>query len=252
MRQQRFARDGGRQKRGDRRQQQHAPAAIGQPDQQRQRQHRDKDHAKIAHPELSDSFRPRTRVALRAGAPDNVTVIVADVVEAGTAPSTQPQVVGSAALRRPRKRVDTSPAARAAALTRDEDDDEGVELDEEGHGRRGRWLRRLGGLVVAVLLVGAVAYAGYAWTQQQYYVGARDGHVTIFRGVAQDLGPITLHTAVDETDIEMAELPSFYRDEVEATISVDSRSTADERVASLRAAAEKCGRLRATGEPCGR
>ena len=59
-------------------------------------------------------------------------------------------------------------------------------------------------------------------------------------------------TAVDETDIEMAELPSFYRDEVEATISVDSRPAADERVASLRAAAEKCGRLRATGEPCGR
>ena len=41
-------------------------------------------------------------------------------------------------------------------------------------------------------------------------------------------------------------------DEVEATISVDSRPAADERVASLRAAAEKCGRLRATGEPCGR
>ena len=191
-------------------------------------------------------------LALRAGAPDNVTVIVADVVEAGTAPSTQPQVVGSAALRRPRKRVDTSPAARAAALTRDEDDDEGVELDEEGHGRRGRWLRRLGGLVVAVLLVGAVAYAGYAWTQQQYYVGAQDGHVTVYRGVAQDLGPISLNTAVDQTDIELSELPSFYRDEVEGTISVESRTAADQRVDSLRVAAKKCGQLRATGEPCGR
>ncbi|SMC62856.1 Stp1/IreP family PP2C-type Ser/Thr phosphatase [Janibacter indicus] len=191
-------------------------------------------------------------LALRAGAPDNVTVIVADVVEAGTAPSTQPQVVGSAALRRPRKRVDNSPAARAAALTRDEDDDEGVELDEEGHGRRGRWLRRLGGLVVAVLLVGAVAYAGYAWTQQQYYVGAQAGHVTVYRGVAQDLGPISLNTAVDQTDIELSELPSFYRDEVEGTISVESRSAADQRVDSLRVAAKKCGQLRATGEPCGR
>ena len=191
-------------------------------------------------------------LALRAGAPDNVTVIVADVVEAGTAPSTQPQVVGSAALRRPRKRVDNSPAARAAALTRDEDDDEGVELDEEGHGRRGRWLRRLGGLVVAVLLVGAVAYAGYAWTQQQYYVGAQDGRVTVYRGVAQDLGPISLNTAVDQTDIELSELPSFYRDEVEGTISVESRSAADQRVDSLRVAAKKCGQLRATGEPCGR
>lgn len=190
-------------------------------------------------------------LALRAGAPDNVTVVVADVVDSGTGPSTQPQVVGSAALRRPAKRVDTSPAARAAALTAGDDDEE-VELAEESPSRRARWLRRIGGFAVALLLLGAVAYGGYAWTQQQYYVGARDGHVTIFRGVAQDLGPITLHTAVDETDIEMAELPSFYRDEVEATISVDSRPAADERVASLRAAAEKCGRLRATGEPCGR
>jgi protein phosphatase len=191
-------------------------------------------------------------LAMRAGAPDNVTVIVADVVEAGSTPSTQPQVVGSAALRRPAKRVDNSPAARAAALTA-QDDDEGVELDEErSSSRAGRWVRRIGGLCVALLLIGAVAYAAYAWTQQQYYVGAQDGRVTIYRGVSQDLGPITLHSAVDQTDIELSELPSFYRDEVQATISVDSRTSADQRVDSLRAAAKKCGQLRATGEPCGR
>ena len=92
-------------------------------------------------------------------------------------------------------------------------------------------------LAVVLLLLGGIAYAGYAWTQQQYYVGAQDGHVTVYRGVAQDLGPISLNTAVDQTDIELSELPSFYRDEVEATISVDSRPAADERVASLRAAA---------------
>lgn len=191
-------------------------------------------------------------LALRAGAPDNVTVVVADVVDSSAVPSTQPQVVGSAALRRPRQRTDDSPAARAAALTRDTDE-EGVELaEEDGSGRGGRWLRRLGALVVAVLLVGAIAYAGYAWTQQQYYLGAQDGRVTVYQGVAQDLGPISLSSAVDETDIELSELPSFYRDEVEETISVGSRSEADQRVDSLRVAAKKCGQLRASGEPCGR
>ena len=191
-------------------------------------------------------------LALRAGAPDNVTVVVADVVDAGTSPSTQPQVVGSAALRRPRKRADDSPAAKAAALTR-KDDDEGVELaEEDGTGRGGRWLRRIGALVVALLLVGAVVYAGYAWTQQQYYVGVEGGKVTVYRGVAQDLGPIPLSTAVDETDIRVTELPSFYRDEVEETISVSSREEADQRVDSLRVAAKKCGQLRSSGEPCGR
>ncbi len=70
--------------------------------------------------------------------------------------------------------------------------------------------------------------------------------------MAEDLGPISLSSAVDPTDIQLSELPTFYRDEVEATISVDSRSAADQRVESLRVAAEKCGQLRATGEPCGR
>src|SRR5699024_5447421 len=62
-------------------------------------------------------------LALRAGAPDNVTVVVADVVDATSAPSTQPQVVGSAALRRPGKRTQDSPAARAAELTRTDEDE---------------------------------------------------------------------------------------------------------------------------------
>ncbi|WP_435201567.1 Stp1/IreP family PP2C-type Ser/Thr phosphatase [Janibacter sp. GS2] len=190
-------------------------------------------------------------LALRAGAPDNVTVIVADVVDTGS-PSTQPQVVGSAALRRPRTRTEDSPAARAAALTR-EDVDEGVELaEEDGSARGGRWLRRIGALVVGVLLVGAVVYAGYAWTQQQYYLGAQDGKVTVYRGVAQDLGPISLNSVVDQTSIELSELPSFYRDEVEETISVGSRSDANQRVDSLRVAAQKCGQLRSSGESCGR
>ena len=189
-------------------------------------------------------------LALRAGAPDNVTVIVADVVDAGTAPSTQPQVVGSAALRRPTKRTDDSPASRAAALTQS-DEDEGVELAEENSSGR-RWPRRIIGVVVAALLVGAIGWAGYAWTQQQYFVGAQEGKVTLYQGVAQDLGPISLHSVVEQTDIKLTELPSFYRDEVIETISVNSRTTAEQRVDSLRVAAKRCQQMRASGESCGR
>ncbi len=183
------------------------------------------------------------------GAPDHVTVIVADVVDATSAPSTQPQVVGSAALRRPGKRTEESPASRAAALTH-ADEDEGVELDEEsGSGRR--WVRRFVGAGIALLILGAVAYAGYAWTQTQYFVGVQDDKVTLYRGVAQDLGPISLHSVVEETEIETHELPSFYRSEVEETISVSSRSEAEQRLDSLRVAAQNCSDLRASGESCG-
>ncbi|WP_068249418.1 Stp1/IreP family PP2C-type Ser/Thr phosphatase [Janibacter corallicola] len=191
-------------------------------------------------------------LAMRAGAPDNVTVVIGDVVESSTAPSTQPQVVGSAALRSPVRRVDDSPASRAAALTQQEED-EGVELAEEGRrGVGGRWLRGIGGLVIALLLVGAVVYGGYAWTQQQYFLGVDDDRVAVYQGVPSDLGPITLHSKVRQTDIGLDQLPPFYREEVITTISVDSREAAQERVRSLRSAAEKCTDLRAAGEPCSR
>ncbi len=195
-------------------------------------------------------------LALKAGAPDNVTVIVADVIDITVdgAPSTQPQVVGSAALRRQKNRNDAStPAAKAAALTRPADEDEGVELAEEGESSRaGRWLRRVAALAVALLVLGAASYGLWAWTQQQYFVGTSDNKVTIYRGMNSTIGPIDLSTPVQQTDVPLSDLPDFYRTSVEETISVDSLSAAEQRVDSLRVAAKRCVELRADGEPCGR
>ena len=58
-------------------------------------------------------------LALRAGAPDNVTIVVGDLVDIAAArPPTQPQVVGAAAARQTGTRpIPTTPAAKAAALT---------------------------------------------------------------------------------------------------------------------------------------
>ena len=77
-------------------------------------------------------------LALKASAPDNVTVVMADVVDLtkATAPPTQPQIVGAAATRTKGTRpIPVTPAAKAAALSREasgEDDD-----DERRHPRRG-------------------------------------------------------------------------------------------------------------------
>lgn len=193
-------------------------------------------------------------LALKAGAPDNVTVVVADVIDgqASGSSSTQPQIVGSAALRRRRERpVADSPAARAAALTSQSEEDE-VELAEEG-GRTslGRWGRRLGGLAVLVLLVAGIAYGGYVWTQSQFFVGEQDGRVTVFQGISTDLGPVSLSTPVEQSDVRVSDLPDFYQESVRQTISYDSREAADERLANLRAASERCTALRDAGEECG-
>ena len=195
-------------------------------------------------------------LALKAGAPDNVTVIVADVVNSSgpTPPSTQPQVVGAAAQRSSATRaVPTTPAAKAAALTRETEDDERPELAEEGRSSRtGRWLRRLAALGVVALILGAGGYGAWAWTQQQYYIGDSEGRVTIYRGIPSDLGPISLSSPVDQTDVLLSDLPDFYRTSVEETVTVDSERDAQKKVDDLRVAAKRCATLRSTGEPCGR
>ena len=94
-------------------------------------------------------------VALKASARDNVTVVVADVVDLrdSEAPSTSPQIVGAASLRdREGKRtrgLPISPAEKAASLARSvrapspDDDDDGPVLAEEPRSRRVIWVRRV-------------------------------------------------------------------------------------------------------------
>ena len=196
-------------------------------------------------------------LAMRAGAPDNVTVVVADIVDldSGATPSTVPQVVGAAAHRRPGTRaVPVTPAEKAAALSREVSgatDDE-VTLAEEAPGSgRGRWLRRIAVALLALIVLGGGAYAAYDWVQRQYYVGVEDGNVAIFRGVSQDLGPIRLSSVEERSSIQTADLPDFYRNRVENTVSTSTLSDAHELVDSLRTEAVRCVSRKAAGGSCG-
>lgn len=198
------------------------------------------------------------QLALRAGGGDNVTVIVADVVELddvpdGTGPSTAASVVGSAATTRHRPTAAADgPAARAATLSKQaaaaaRDGDEGqadadLDLDDEDEqheepvdpARRRR--RRVVGTLFSVLLVGLLAgagYLGYRWTQTQYYVGVTDDVVTIYRGIPQTIGPIKLSTALESSKTHVRELPAYVRDRLDQTIPADSLEDARDRVRKL-------------------
>jgi PPM family protein phosphatase len=196
-------------------------------------------------------------LALRSGAPDNVTVVVGDLVDTSRddAPPTQPQVVGAASARRGTRPVPVTPAAKAAALTASatgrEDGDDGVTLAEEGPRSTGGTVARVvAAVVVAAVVVAGGSYAAYAWTRQQYYVGAQDGVVTVFRGVDQDLGPISLSTAEYETTVPVDDLPDSYQQTLEEGIDVEDRAAADERVADLQLQATACRFARAQGQDC--
>ena len=76
--------------------------------------------------------------------------------------------------------------------------------------------------------------------------------MTIYRGIASDLGPIPLSSAVEQTDVMLSDLPDFYRSSIEESVSVDSERDAQKKVDDLRVAAKRCAELRSEGEPCGR
>ena len=197
-------------------------------------------------------------LALKAGAPDNVTIVIGDVIDLtkAAAPPTQPQIVGAAAARTKGTRpIPTTPAAKAAALSReasgqpDEDDD--LTLAEEGPASGpARWLRRLAVLGLALIVLGGASYAAYTWSQRQYFVGAHDGNVAIYQGVSQDVGPVKLSHVESGSDVPVDDLPDFYRAKVEDTISTDTLQDAQALVGQLRTEALRCAASKASGGGC--
>ncbi|MEZ0446430.1 Stp1/IreP family PP2C-type Ser/Thr phosphatase [Cellulomonas sp. ICMP 17802] len=192
------------------------------------------------------------QLALRAGGGDNITVVLADVIELddvadGAGPTTRATVVGAAALSRndPTSAAD-GPAARAAALSRtakEPVETEGaVEVpapratddeDEDEPRPARRWRAVVAWVVVAVVVLAGAAVA-YAWTQTQYYVGIDQGEVVIFRGLPQTIGTIPLSSVVHRTGTDVEDLSSGYlRERVEQTIHADSLDDARNLVGML-------------------
>ena len=219
------------------------------------------DEVLLADPDNPERTAERlVELALRAGAPDNVTVVLGDVIDItrDEPPSNQPVVVGAAALRHTGTRpLPTTPAAKAAALTAEATGipepgtDEPITLAEEGDTRRRRIARLLGGLLAVAIVLGGAGYAAWSWVQRQYYVGVHNDHVTIYRGVNQQFGPLVLNNVVIETTIPLDDLPDMpYRQTLTEGTVADSREKADELVAALSVQATACRWARANGEAC--
>ncbi|WP_066929120.1 PP2C family protein-serine/threonine phosphatase [Streptomyces sp. NBRC 110611] len=217
------------------------------------------------------------QLALRGGGPDNITCIVADVLDvdgndtmAGQLNDT-PVIVGAVAENQHQLNDPSTmqtPAARAAELGRPggpqqaapggafgppgSGDPEvggppqgsfGAFVDEDfvKPRRRGTWIKRSLLIVLALGLIGGGAYGGYRWTQNQYFVGAKDDHVALYRGISQDLAWFKLNSVdQDHPEIELKYLPSYQQKQIKATIPADSRTEAVERVTALNLQASAC------------
>lgn len=222
------------------------------------------------------------QLALRGGGPDNITCIVADVLDTddGDTLAAQlndtPVVVGAVAdtqLPLSDARHLQTPAGRAAELGRTPPPQQtgpagsfgppgsgdpvpgaaGVPLgsfgghddaDFDKAGAARRWPKRtLIGVAVLAVVAGGL-YAGYAWTQTQYYVGAKDDHVAVYQGIDQKLAWIDLSKVhKDRTDIELKYLPSYQRDQVRSTIALSSLGQANEKADELAKQASVCKKV---------
>ena len=198
-------------------------------------------------------------IALKASTRDNVTVVVADVVDVDDAPSSTPQVVGAAAAIRPKGRrrtraIPISPAEKAAALTREASGipaEEPVVLADETPTPKILWVRRLVVAGAAGVLLLSGGYAGWRWTQGQYFLGDDAGYVALYRGINQSLGPITLSSVVERSDVLVTDLPLHYQETLKSTVTIPGEDDATQRINSLRVIALDCRIRNANGDQCG-
>ena len=113
--------------------------------------------------------------------------------------------------------------------------------DDGPYGRPSPGRRILAGVVVLALLL-AVAGAGGRWLLgRSYYVGAAGEQVAIYQGIPTTIGPVELHWVEEVTDLELAELPRFLADDVQAGRAAASLADARNIVRNLRATTERDG-----------
>ncbi|MEU5098318.1 Stp1/IreP family PP2C-type Ser/Thr phosphatase [Streptomyces sp. NPDC020996] len=214
------------------------------------------------------------QLALRGGGPDNITVIVADVLDLDTGDtlagqlSDTPVVVGAVAENQNQlhdNNIMQTPAGRASGLGRQgHGQGGGGEFGPPGSGditgfvptggfgdytdddfvkprKNRRWLKRSFYSVVTLAVIGGGLYGGYRWTQTQYYVGANGEHVALYRGISQDLAWVSLSKVEkDHPEIELKYLPVYQQKQVKATIAEGGLKDAASKVDELAVQASAC------------
>ncbi|WP_077796335.1 Stp1/IreP family PP2C-type Ser/Thr phosphatase [Streptomyces sp. JHA26] len=216
------------------------------------------------------------QLALRGGGPDNITVIVADVLDLDTGDtlagqlSDTPVVVGAVAENQAQfgdNGIMQTPAGRAAGLGRQGGGRHGGggEFGPPGSGgditgyiptdgfgdygdgdftkprRNHKWLKRSFYTVLALAVIGGGLYGGWRWTQTQYYVGTNDDHIALYRGISQDLAWVSLSKVQkDHPEIELKYLPPYQQKLVESTIAEGDLNDARAKIEELSVQASAC------------
>ena len=161
--------------------------------------------------------------ALMAGAPDNVTVVLVDVVPAGLEAALEPtpKFVGSATsdvvIRDERLKKKGS-----EGLDRQYIPDSGEDYDrilrETQRTVAFRRLRRIGLILAIVGAVFLAGWGGYSYTQTKYYVGQTNGQISIYKGIREELLGFKFSAVYQQVPLYVYELPEYQQKLVGNTI----------------------------------
>ena len=196
------------------------------------------------------------RASLEAGSSDNVTCLVAELVDGspGDVEAT-PLLVGAAADMRARR----TRGAKAGSLFRGHRSGDTGEMepvraeipDEVGFAipsdpadpetaryapiapSRHTWLSRLLVLAVVVGVLWVIGAAAWSWSQRQYFVGEQDGTVVIFRGIDTSLPGLDLSKPYEKSNVTLDRLSDFDAESVRGGLDATSLDDARHKVENL-------------------
>jgi PPM family protein phosphatase len=169
-------------------------------------------------------------LALRSGGPDNITCIVADVVEDdGRGALIEPVVDGAAGDNRGQREVDRRSAAGRAALADPQPAaPDWVLTTSSPPARRRRPVRTALIALATVVVLGAAAVAGYLFVMGHWFVGVTgtgDGdQVAVYRGLDTSIVGIDLYRLDHATALATADLTQAARSRVADGIPASDRA----------------------------
>lgn len=185
---------------------------------------------------------------LSHGAPDNVTVALVETLPEPLDEEPTPKFVGSAA--KSGETTDTRPITRFTLITPSRrirkmqpvqeshfeprvDEYLAELIAETKRQSRNRRLMMFAAMFLAISAFVGLVFVGYQWTQTRYYVGTDGDTVVIYRGVPQQVGPLSLSSEVENTQIPVSSLTPFQLRQVERSLGTGSLEEAREIVVRL-------------------
>ena len=199
----------------------------------------------LAEEDLGVAIDDMAAAANRAGGHDNITIVLADVVEHDDAlDAAPPQLVGSVLERLipDASDSDAPPEAPFPEPLLDHAGEEVARYAPEVTSRR--WPGVVGGALALLLILGGGIWGVVAYGTSRYYLAEASGSVAIYNGLPGSLLGVELNVLTERTDITVTDLPRFYQRAVTNTIATAGLDGAHDSVDELRWRAERCVAVR--------